>query len=377
MTRPGALRSRLAVFLCLAFTTSLVLPSLAGPTKPNTNPTMRVAIGECSDATAGAMPGLAALLQRSLYRALAARPGLELVSLESGRAERVLSARIAAVRKPERRAGATVEVVAQATEPVTGRVAYHGTVVAQGAQRPGEEAAASVERAVAQAAEQVAEQAAQTETVRTTVISVRENNRVIIALGTRDGIGRGTEIEIVRDSAVIAKGRVEGAEETKATVQLCEVQPGVHVEITDLVLMTNIVPPTPRKKHRDPWPVVAAVAIAGAILWVALSQNGGGVGGGGGQLLVAPKDSTIPADGISTTTITAMFRDQNGNPPPDSTVVRFQTSLGLIVPAETHFVSGKAEATLTSAPTPGTATISVICGKLRTTTTVGFVAPAS
>jgi len=79
----------------------------------------------------------------------------------------------------------------------------------------------------------------------------------------------------------------------------------------------------------------------------------------------------IPINGY-TTTITATIKDQFGNLVEDNTPVTFTTNLGGFSPAvmtNTTTVNGVATATLTSGPTPGTATITATANTTATGTT--------
>jgi hypothetical protein len=62
--------------------------------------------------------------------------------------------------------------------------------------------------------------------------------------------------------------------------------------------------------------------------------------------------AVLPADGISTSRITANVMDANNNPVSDGTLVTFQTSAGMITEADVT-EAGVAHATLTSSTSPG------------------------
>jgi len=372
MTRPGALRSRVAVFLCLALISSLVLPSLAEPTEASSPSVLRIAVAQCSDAT-GATPGLAVLLQRALCGSLADQPGVELVGLATGRPDRVISARVTAVTMPTKSRAASAEVVAEATDQANGRVAYRTTALGQGVPRPAEAVGASLERAVGQAADAVARQVAAAGNLRGVVIRTVRGGSIGVSLGARDGMLRGAELEVVRESDVIAKALVVGVDDASSTAKLSDVKPGTQIEIGDLVKVTSMPPKAPRarkKSHLQIGPILAGLAIVGAL--VAVATSGGGHKGGAGQLTLVAADQSIVADGVSKTTITATVRNTRGNPLPDGTLVRFQTSLGLIAPAEVALAAGQAEATLLSAATPGTAAVTAAAKGLTNTIQVPF-----
>jgi len=377
MTRPGTLRSRVAAFLCVALTSSLALPSLAEPTRTSPPSVLRVAVAQCSDATS-AVPDLAGLLQRSLCGSLAGQPGVELVGVATGRAERVISARVTAVTMPTRGRPARAEVVAEAMDSASGRVAYRTTVLGQGVLRPAQTAAASVERAVGQAADAVAEQVAAAGNLRGVVIRTGGGASIGVSLGARDGMVRGAELEVVRGSEVVAKALVVGVDDASSTAKLSDVKPGTQIEIGDFVRVTSMPPAppkAPKKHHLQIGPLLVGVAIVGVLVVLATSR--GGHKGGAGQLTLVAADQSIVADGVSKTTITATVRDTHGNPLPDSTPVRFQTSLGLITPAQVPLATGQAQASLLSDTTPGTATVTAAAGGLVNTVQVQFTPPAT
>jgi adhesin/invasin len=357
-----------AVLLCFALVVSLILPSLAEPVKP-TNTPLRIAVTQCADATNG---NLATLLQESLCRSLADQPGVQLVGLSSTGAHQVLSARIAAVTPPAKGHEASVQVVAEATDPGTGAVTYRTTVVGQGATRPGEFAAASIERALAQAADQVAAQVAGAGSLHGGVVSTGARGLITINLGARNGIVPGSEIEILRNRDVIAKAIVFRVQDVVSSATVSSVKVGKTVEIGDLVRVTStpLAPVKAPKGHTQILPILAGVAIVAGI--VLATTHGGGDKGGGGQLTLVAADASLPADGTSTTTITATARDNHGNPLPDGTIVKFQTDRGLITPAQAPLANGQAEATLLSGTTVGMATVSASCKGLGATVRVQF-----
>jgi hypothetical protein len=87
--------------------------------------------------------------------------------------------------------------------------------------------------------------------------------------------------------------------------------------------------------------------------------------------LVVEKDS-IPADGQSTTNITAIVKDANDNPV-TNTQVTFATNLGTIAPeTDSTDDQGIATTVLTAAGTPGTATVSATVGDIQKDYSVSF-----
>lgn len=81
----------------------------------------------------------------------------------------------------------------------------------------------------------------------------------------------------------------------------------------------------------------------------------------------------LPANGISTATITVVVYDSAGFPVSDGTPVAFTTTLGTIDPPTTTLLSRTARATLRSPTTPGIARISVTVGSGHAEYEVEFV----
>lgn len=83
--------------------------------------------------------------------------------------------------------------------------------------------------------------------------------------------------------------------------------------------------------------------------------------------------TSIVADGVSTSTITATVQDELGYPIVDGTVVTFTTSLGVISPATDTTSDGEALTTLTSGSTVGTATVTATADSKAGNALVTFV----
>lgn len=76
-----------------------------------------------------------------------------------------------------------------------------------------------------------------------------------------------------------------------------------------------------------------------------------------GVISISAAPEVILADGTSKTYLTATVRTSDGRMPADGTAVQFNTTLGLLDHTSIATVSGVARVTLTSAATPGIATI--------------------
>ncbi|MGQ9731858.1 MAG: invasin domain 3-containing protein [Candidatus Zipacnadales bacterium] len=380
MRKPRVLRSRLALILCATLITSLFPPPILAQSPPTeeTN-ALRIAVIKCTDSTGEVVPGLAALLERSLWKFLANQPGVVVVQT-TNEAERLLAAQIISITRPaQRRGSGQVEIVAEVTDPASNQVTYRTIVKGGGFSRPGEDFTAQIERAVAEAAEIIAQQVVRAERLRGTITRVERGTSATVNLGTNDGLTMGTTLEVVRQEAVIGHLRVDRVARQEASGLLYDLKSNVEVAVGDQVRISSSPPPIlpppttppPEKKRKGKswvW-LVGALAI-GAI--AALAASGGGDEAGGGQLYVTATERKIPADGRSTTTITATLRDARGNPAKDGIKIRFQTNLGLITPAQVPLKDGQAQATLTSAPTPGKAQVTVTGGGFTKHITIEF-----
>ncbi|MFQ6058458.1 MAG: Ig-like domain-containing protein, partial [Anaerolineae bacterium] len=90
-------------------------------------------------------------------------------------------------------------------------------------------------------------------------------------------------------------------------------------------------------------------------------------------LTVEAYPTSLPADGVSTATITATVRDEWGNLVADGTSVAFTTTLGTITPALSTTSQGVATASLTAGAEVGTAEVTVTVDSRTGSTTVDFI----
>ena len=387
MSRPGALRSRVAVFICAALVTSLVIPGFTqlAPISPEQtlpqDARVRVAVGSCSDASGADMDGLGESLERALRRSLADQPGLRLVRAASGKPDRVLAARISKVSLAKG-GGSAVQVMGESTNAETGSTAYRTTVTGEGVGRPGEGKVASAERALTIAADELVAQVARAEELRVHVIGTPKPGVVIIDRGSSDGITLGTELEVLQGRRVTGNIRVDKVNSNTATGRLFDVVAGESVDAGDRLRITSI-PPAPvkaksKKKGKNKTAMIVGIILIGGII-AALASGGSSGGGGAGnaRITATAADPSIPADGVSSTTVNVTVADQNGNPFPDGTVVQFTSNLGLVVPAQAQLQTGVAQATLVAGNVPGTATVTVTVSGQQANVDVVFTQSAS
>ena len=93
-----------------------------------------------------------------------------------------------------------------------------------------------------------------------------------------------------------------------------------------------------------------------------------------GAVAISANPTSIPADGSTTSTITATVKDDHGNNVPDGTQVAFRTTAGTVgsTTITKTTTNGVATATLTSSTTPGGAAVTATSGGKSATTTVLF-----
>ncbi|MEA3358133.1 MAG: invasin domain 3-containing protein, partial [Thermodesulfobacteriota bacterium] len=93
-----------------------------------------------------------------------------------------------------------------------------------------------------------------------------------------------------------------------------------------------------------------------------------------GTVTVRAASDKIVADGTTSTLITAVVKDVDGNNIADGTKVEFTTTGGTLSAANATTINGEATVTLTSPTTIGTADITATVGKVSGSTKVDFIA---
>jgi adhesin/invasin len=91
-----------------------------------------------------------------------------------------------------------------------------------------------------------------------------------------------------------------------------------------------------------------------------------------GNTSLTANPTSIPADGISTSLLTLLAQDVNGNPVTDGTAVNFYTDLGTLSSATGSTAFGVATVILTSGTTDGLATITAVIDGVTVQATVAF-----
>ena len=113
--------------------------------------------------------------------------------------------------------------------------------------------------------------------------------------------------------------------------------------------------------------ILTSPTTAGTASVTATADSAGGntqvtfTAGAPATVTVTANPTSMVADGISTSTLTALVKDVNGNPAPGQSVV-FATILGAVTSPAVTNASGVATAILTSATTAGTASVTATAG---------------
>lgn len=95
---------------------------------------------------------------------------------------------------------------------------------------------------------------------------------------------------------------------------------------------------------------------------------------GAATIALSAEPLDLPADGLSTSTISAVVDDQNGDHVADGTLVTFTTTAGTLDAASAETIGGVATVTLTSAGISGSAIITAAVGDVSGEITVNFSA---
>jgi len=114
--------------------------------------------------------------------------------------------------------------------------------------------------------------------------------------------------------------------------------------------------------------VKAVILVLIALGWFGCGGGSSGLNEDVAKLTLSADPSSIPADSISFSTITAVLTDGNGSPARIGTAVSFSTNLGVFSNNQKAYDTiifnedGEATATLIAGLTPGTATITCSAG---------------
>ena len=197
--------------------------------------------------------------------------------------------------------------------------------------------------------------------------------------------GAAANIKVSADPATLT---ADGSSTSAVTAQVTDANgnPVAGAEVSFATTAGAIAPATATTDANGEATATLTAGIAVGTATVTASTNGVSdsvdvtfVAGPAANVAVSAEPTTLPADGSSTSTITAAVTDANGNPVAGQSV-SFATTLGNVAPATgTTDANGMATATLTAASGPGTATVSATAGDASGSATVEFIAsgPAS
>lgn len=198
-----------------------------------------------------------------------------------------------------------------------------------------------------------------------------------ISIGKGESIEVGDKGTVSRDGKEIAKLEVTSVEWGYSRIKISDMETGQELRVGDAVTMAAHSDRSTGKKVKKgdgAGKALLALLVVGAV--VALSHHGGGGGGsssGTTNLALAAKDTSLPADGTSSTTVSVTVSDANNAAVADGTPVTFSSSAGSISPAHTTTTGGKATATLTAGSTAGTCTVTATVGSKTSNATVSFI----
>jgi adhesin/invasin len=195
-----------------------------------------------------------------------------------------------------------------------------------------------------------------------------------ISLGKGEDARVGTKGVISRHDKDIAKFEITSVEWGYSCIKLTDVSPNETVLVGDGIHLTTIPAPTKIKKASSAGKTIGFLLLVGALAALGSGKGGGSHGSSAAHTVSLQAEHTsLPADGTSTTPITATVVDGQNAAVPDGTPVTFSASAGAITPASTTTAGGTATATLTSAGTAGPCTVTAHAGSVESTVTVAFV----
>lgn len=210
-----------------------------------------------------------------------------------------------------------------------------------------------------------------TTSVKPVVISNQPGNYKI-GIGKGEDARVGTKGVISRNRKDIAKFEITSVEWGYSCVKLTDVDASETILVGDGVSLTSVPPPAKIKSKSGAGKTIGFLLLVGALAALG-GGHGGGHSGGTAALSVQAQSTSLPADGTSTTTVTATIVDSKNAAVPDGTPVTFSASAGAIAPAETTTTAGHATAILTAGSAAGTSVVTARAGGKESTVTVSFL----
>lgn len=400
----------LARLLLVAFVQPLLVPLLlAVPSPavaaPPSVPKTAVLPFSCPESLGGADFG--ALATKAVTLALVERTGGEVVGLsevkqaldkagiippyipsemqtvgKSLNADRVIRGRIVNLVVKTTAKTATVELRTTTVDVATGeKVAEtHATGVA----RPADAARRTAEElrmeALKDAAHRSVAQLNVLQGLKGIVVSRPTESTARLSLGTESGMQVGTVVDITDHGVKVATGKVVRSDLSVSVIAIEPAAAANRVRVGQRFQAVSTPTPgavravsaedelSPRSRRKNTQRFLVGLLVAAGLYF--LFRNGGGGGAAPAEALTVVADPTsVPADGVTTSTLSIVARDANGNPVPDGTTVSLSTNLGTVTTNVTTS-EGKTTATFTADTTPGTASITVTVGAAQKTITI-------
>jgi len=372
---------------------------------------------ECTDALGGAQVG--ELAAKTMTLALVERNGYEVASSDEVKkvlatsqtkppylaadmvslgkqlgVDRVIRGRVEGASIAGKPKTAVVELTTKVVDVATGAVVHEtrarGTARESGAGRATDEDLRS--DALKDAARQSAAQLTVLKGLRGIVVSRPGDTTARLSVGSDSGMEPGARVAVFDKGTQVAEGTVTEVAQADSVIKFSTSDAAKGVRVGQR--FQTVATPAPdvraeqtveqsgqadQKKSGKKF-LIGLLVAAGLYL---LLRGGGGGGGAAAtttsttaSLTLVATPTAIAADGQSTSTITILARDQNGNPVADGSELTLTTTLG-IIPATATTSAGVATASLRATTTPGIATVTVKLGTLTQSLTVTLTSTAT
>lgn len=212
---------------------------------------------------------------------------------------------------------------------------------------------------------------------------IKPDKTISITLGEIDNLRKGAEIIVIREDKKIALYEIFEVEERGSTARVVEKISSTEVAPQDKVKIIFNPQEIKKKKEKGkhklkPWQTAMAVVTLGAIIYFSNDKGEKPLPPSPPStakpvvIILTLSPSVIPADNITTSTITATVKDADTNVAvSDGTMVEFKTDKGMITNI-TPTSKGCASATLVSDTIPGVVTITATCSGAAASTQINF-----
>ena len=196
-----------------------------------------------------------------------------------------------------------------------------------------------------------------------------------VSIGRGEDARVGTKGVIAHNGKDIAKFEITDVQWGFSKIRLFDEDPVQPVLVGDAIRLTSVPSPPQIKGKSGIGKALGFVLVLGAL--VALGGKGGGGGGNASgdvaSLSLTATQTSLPADGSSSTQITATVVDGNNAAVPDGTEVQFESTSGAVAPAQVQTSSGQAIVTLTAGSAAGPCTVTATAGGKTAHVTISFL----